>query len=172
MLTFAWKENYLHWKTELWNPTSFLTAVSLISLQTGLGFWQSAIFWFGPYERGWGEKEEACQEQLVLCSLTKAPVKRLEALLLNLEPELAYVDTLTKFQCLRLMILPLFSICTALCHILFLQYVRYITYIFSCILQYKSNIKKYTLIRFWKLIYIYIYIKLQLKAVQSPKCKL
>lgn len=35
-----------------------------------------------------GEEEEAGQEQLVLHSLTKAPVNRLEALILNLEPEL------------------------------------------------------------------------------------
>lgn len=41
-------------------------------------------------EVGEEEKEEAGQEQLVLHSLTKALVNRLEALLLNLEPELSY----------------------------------------------------------------------------------
>lgn len=40
-------------------------------------------------EVGEEEKEEAAQEQLVLHSLTKALVNRLEALLLNLEPELS-----------------------------------------------------------------------------------
>lgn len=42
----------------------------------------------GKVEEGEEEEKEAGQEQLVLRSLTKAPVNRLEALLLNLEPKL------------------------------------------------------------------------------------